>query len=62
MKKVRYILKEIQFAMVALAFFALAVAAVMFFSQENKIATELCQMALLFAVLSGVCDFARTNI
>lgn len=62
MKKVRYILKEIQFAMVSLALFALAVAAVMFFSFENKIATELCQMALLFAVLSGVCDFARTNI
>ncbi len=62
MKKVRYILKEIQFSMVALAFFALAVAVFMFFSCENKIATELCQTALLFAVLSGVCDFARTNI
>lgn len=62
MKRVRYILKEIQFAMVALAFFAIAVAAVMFFSCENKIATELCQFALLFAVLSGVCDLARANI
>ena len=62
MKKVRYILKEIQWSMTALAFFTLVVAAVMFCSQESKIATELCQMALLFAVLSGVCDFARTNI
>lgn len=62
MKRVRYILKEIQWSMAALAFFALALAVVMFCSQENKIATELCQMALLFAVLSGVCDLVRTNI
>ncbi len=60
-RKVRYLLKETQYAFTASALFAAALAAV-FMGRDNHVMTEMCQLALFLIVISSGCDVVRRNI